>query len=222
MKAVLFDAGNTLIHLDYAFLAALLSQHGCLVQAEAVRAADNAMRSAWSRSEGSGFWERYMGGICSRLGFAAAPLAALAAAAERANTETERSLWRVRDPDAVAVLTALRGQGFRTACISNSDGRVEAQLRMAGLTDYLEFVIDSALVGVSKPDPRIFRLAADRLGLPPEKCLYVGDIYHYDVLGPRAVGMAAVLYNQAPPPDPGCPVIRRLSELPEVVAGWGA
>ena len=49
-------------------------------------------------------------------------------------------------------------------------------------------MIDSALVGVEKPDPAIFRAALEALGVAPEEALYVGDLYEVDVVGARAAG----------------------------------
>jgi putative hydrolase of the HAD superfamily len=54
---------------------------------------------------------------------------------------------------------------------------VDALLEAVGLREHFDFVIDSALVGVEKPDPRIFRMGLERLGVAPEEAVYVGDIY---------------------------------------------
>jgi putative hydrolase of the HAD superfamily len=84
---------------------------------------------------------------------------------------------------------------LRAACVSNSDGRAEAHLERFGLREGLEFVVDSALVGVEKPDPRIFRIALDRMGIPAGRALYVGDIRAGDEVGSRAAGMHFVLLD---------------------------
>jgi putative hydrolase of the HAD superfamily len=54
-------------------------------------------------------------------------------------------------------------------------------------------VLDSALVGVEKPDPAIFRAALAALDVAPAEALYIGDLYDVDVVGARAAGMEAVL-----------------------------
>ena len=59
------------------------------------------------------------------------------------------------------------GERYQISVISNADGRVQKLLEDAGLGTHLEFILDSALVGVEKPDPRIFLAATVRLGLPP-------------------------------------------------------
>jgi putative hydrolase of the HAD superfamily len=97
--------------------------------------------------------------------------------------------------------------------VSNSDGRVEEALVAAGLRDCFDVVLDSALVGVEKPDPAIFRAALAALGVAPDEALYVGDLYDVDVVGARAAGMEAVLLvPDAAGPGPG-PDCRRISSL---------
>jgi putative hydrolase of the HAD superfamily len=67
--------------------------------------------------------------------------------------------------------------------ICTSDGGQAAQVAV---------VVDSDVVGVEKPDPAIFRIALDALGLAPDDCLYVGDTVHFDVNGARAAGLRPV------------------------------
>ncbi len=105
----------------------------------------------------------------------------------------ERHLWSRTAVGAPEVLDRLRAAGLRLGVVSNSDGRVEEALAAAGLRDRFEVVLDSALVGVEKPDPAIFRAALDALGVAPADALYVGDLYEVDVVGARAAGMEAVL-----------------------------
>jgi len=70
---------------------------------------------------------------------------------------------------------------------------VEGALQAAGLIDYFDVVVDSALVGVEKPDPAIFRPALEALGVTAAEAVYVGDLYEVDVVGARAAGLEAVL-----------------------------
>ena len=58
-----------------------------------------------------------------------------------------------------------------------------------------EFVIDSGEVGVEKPDPRIFQIALERMGVSAADALYVGDLYEVDVVGARAAGLDVVLLD---------------------------
>lgn len=110
----------------------------------------------------------------------------------------ERHLWCTVQERTHLALQQLRAAGLRLGVVSNSDGRVEQALQSAGLRDYFDVVIDSSLVGVEKPDPRIFRVALDALGVEPAEALYVGDLYEVDVLGARAAGVDAVLLTTSP------------------------
>ena len=83
----------------------------------------------------------------------------------------------------------------RTAILSNADATLEERLRDGpGIYELFDAVIASAAVGLAKPDHRIYRLAADRLGLPADECVFVDDA-EPNVTAAREVGMAAVHYR---------------------------
>ena len=106
------------------------------------------------------------------------------------------ALWSRVIPGSVDALRALEATGVRLGVVSNADGSVGARLREQevlqvgpGLGVEIECVIDSGEVGVSKPDPRIFDLALDALGVDAAKTWYVGDMPGIDVVGARAAGI---------------------------------
>jgi beta-phosphoglucomutase len=120
--------------------------------------------------------------------------------------------------DARPTLEALRAAGLRLGVISNWTGGLDALLTQIGVREYFEFVLSSAHVGMAKPDPRIFDLAAGLLGLQPDRLLYVGDHFGDDIQGARAAGLDAVLIDHGfRPKDLPCPRIRRLPELEQYV-----
>ncbi len=124
-------------------------------------------------------------------------------AALRVAAEHHRSnLWSRPGPGATETLAELSARGYRMAVVSNADGRVRSLLEAAGVTPWLEFVVDSADVGVEKPDARIFHAATEKLGIPPAECAYVGDIYEIDVEGARRAGLHPVLIGGGPAPEP--------------------
>lgn len=102
--------------------------------------------------------------------------------------------------DGVAAqLHRARAAGVRLGIVSNANGKLEADLLRHRIcsrdgTDCaaVDVVIDSDVVGVEKPDPAIFALALDALGLAAEHCVYVGDSAYFDVGGARAAGIEAV------------------------------
>jgi putative hydrolase of the HAD superfamily len=62
--------------------------------------------------------------------------------------------------------------------------------------DYFDVIIDSHIGGVAKPDPRIFQIALERLGVGPDEARFAGDIYSIDVEGARTAGIEARLIDQ--------------------------
>ncbi|MEX2221233.1 MAG: HAD family phosphatase [Candidatus Rokuibacteriota bacterium] len=94
----------------------------------------------------------------------------------------------------IELVGALRSR-YRCAVLSNADlslrGRLEGELALHHLFDD---IVVSAEVGMAKPRPEIFRLAAERLGLPPGTCVFVDD-WDKNVDAARAVGMPAVLHR---------------------------
>jgi HAD superfamily hydrolase (TIGR01509 family) len=204
-KAILFDAGNTLVHLDYALIARTFQAHGVAVTAEQVRHAEQRARVPIDRLiAGIGGAERHEPEIMHayfRFALEALGLPVTAGAVEAmapltAYTKTGR-LWTVVEPDTRELLDDLGRRGYVLGVVSNSNGTIEGFLREAGLRDALAFVIDSAVVGVEKPDPRIFRLALDRAGVPAADATYIGDLYHLDVGGATGAGLRAILLDPA-------------------------
>jgi HAD superfamily hydrolase (TIGR01509 family) len=104
------------------------------------------------------------------------------------------------------------------AVVSNSDGRLEEALDCLGLARYFDSILDSAVVGVEKPDPEIFRIAAREVGVAPEQAVHVGDLYWIDVLGARAAGVEPVLLDPGGIwPQTDCVRIGDLEAVPELV-----
>lgn len=102
-------------------------------------------------------------------------------------------------PGAAEALRSLQAAGYRLAVVSNAAGTMEAELAdheicsvTGGAAAEVSVVVDSAVVGVEKPDPRIFGFALDALGVPAARCAYVGDTVYFDVDGARAAGLLPV------------------------------
>ena len=134
-------------------------------------------------------------------------------------------LWTRVIPGSVAALRELARLGVGLAVVSNADGTVEAQLRADEICQVgpgpgvsVAAVLDSSVVGVSKPDPTIFQLALDSLGVEPADAIHVGDTPAADVVGARAAGVTPVLVD---PYDLhggiDCQRVRSLADVPAVV-----
>jgi putative hydrolase of the HAD superfamily len=216
---ILFDAGGTLVYLDYAFLARELRRAGIAVSLRAIRLAEYAAKAEIDRrllravADTDETRRRpYFVALLDHLGVESTLADVLI---ERFDTiHKQDNLWRKMLPSTPRVLNALRRQGLTLGVVSNSDGRITAILQKCGIAELFDTVIDSHDVGVEKPDPRIFFLALERLNTRPDQAVYVGDIYGVDVVGSERAGLQALLldplggYGEVP-----CRKIRHLREL---------
>jgi putative hydrolase of the HAD superfamily len=115
---------------------------------------------------------------------------AAAAAFELRREMTRRSL--VPMEGAVETLDGLRAAGLRLGLISNCSSEVGELWEDSPFAGRFDAVVLSADVGLKKPDPRIFRLALDRLGVEPGEAVFVGDGEADELPGAEAVGMRAI------------------------------
>jgi len=194
LRAVLFDAGNTLVFLDYARLAEEVGAAIGLPLTEQGLARHRAAATRAMESATGGDRHRAAAYLESLFLLSGVPRESLDQVRDcLGRMHDERHLWSVLADRSAESLARLRQAGLKLAVVSNSDGRVEQALAAAGIRHYFDVVIDSALIGVEKPDPRIFHAALEALGVAPEEALYVGDLYEIDVVGARAAGLDAVL-----------------------------
>ena len=223
LRAIVFDVGNTLVRMNYAAIVAGLRSRGHRATAEAVEDAElrarvrlDAELATGVSTERDGTPDRYLRYVLEPLGVTdAAELVALAEWRRAYNPPA--GLFDTVHPAAAAALAHVRAAGLAVGVISNSNGSVAALLRDLGLGSALDFVIDSAVVGVEKPDPRIFRLALAAAGVAASEAAYVGDLYSVDVLGARGAGLDAVLLD--PRGYWGARDCPRARDVAEAVAG---
>lgn len=137
-------------------------------------------------------------------------------------------IWTRIIPGARDALAALRDRGFGLAVVSNADGTAEEQLRRDAICQVgpgpgveVHAVLDSTVVGIAKPDPGIFWLALDTLGVTPDETIHVGDTPAADVAGARAAGVAPVLVDPFDlHPEADCVRVAALDEVPALLAAW--
>ena len=126
------------------------------------------------------------------------------------------------DVEAAPMLATL-ARGYRLALLTNGAGDVQREkLSRTPFADTFEVVVISGEAGVGKPDPRIFQIALQRLGMDAAGSVYVGDSLVRDVAGAHAAGLLAVWLDrklwqepEAIRPDAR---IERLSDLPAALA----
>jgi len=127
--------------------------------------------------------------------------------------------WQVF-PDALPALRTLRARGIRSAVVSNFDARLVPLLAALDVAPWVDRVVASARAGAAKPDPAVFAVALEALGVPAAEAIHVGDGPVADVEGARAAGMRAVLLDRArrrPAVPAGVRIIESLAELEGVV-----
>ena len=176
------------------------------------------------------WWREYLVGYFAACGVAEDQCRDLAAEVAVA---TMGQTWTHVGTGVMAGLRALAALGLPMGVVSNSDGSVQAELRRLGVCYAPDgtgprtgvevgVVIDSAVVGVAKPDPAIFGLALDALGVTRrETVLHVGDSLRYDVTGALAAGLQPVHLDPhgfCPAPD-GHRHVRTLGELARILNG---
>jgi len=236
-RTVLFDVGGTLIGPRLSFgetYARVLARHGLSYPPAAFEA---ALRAEWDEinraipagedryshfPDGeSGFWLRVVRGTLGRVtarpvpdGLPGSVLDALRDAFR------DRDAWVVFD-DVVPTLEALRAQGVRLGVVSNWDSRLPAVLERLELAPYFDAVTVSSVVGVEKPDPRIFHRALRELGATVDSTFHVGDLPETDLEGARAAGLVGVLVDRSGRLDPSLDALPDLRSLP-VMARDGA
>jgi len=107
------------------------------------------------------------------------------------------TLWDGLFPneEMIAFMASLRAEGYRMALLTNNVREWELRWRaMAPIDEIFELVVDSAFVGVRKPDPEIYELTLTGLGVPAGECLFVDDI-EVNCEAARAAGMSAVVFR---------------------------
>ena len=218
LDAVLLDAGGVLVDPEWNRVAEILAPFGVTVAPEALVAAEPAAKRRLDRRESIEvtddaqrailYYDLVLTGAGCRT--AVPPEAWLAVRAEH----KRRNFWRRVLPGVPEALQRLRAAGLRLAVVSNANGTVVELMTDVGLAPFFDTILDSFVEGVEKPDPEIFRRALTRVRCAPERALHVGDLYHVDVAGARAAGVAPALIDAGGLyTDADCPRFTSLDEL---------
>ena len=193
IEAVLFDAGQTFLFPDFPFLQNLLAEYGIATDHLSLKKGAALAREEIYRDRDEENWKEY---FTFWMQFAGAPEQAIPEILTRIYDRHKREhLWSWFDPTAAEVFANLKNLGYRLGVISNSDGSIANSMEKFGFAQFFDCMIDSYVVGVEKPDPRIFEIALQQLELPAARCIYVGDNYDRDVIGARQAGLAPILID---------------------------
>jgi HAD superfamily hydrolase (TIGR01549 family) len=122
-------------------------------------------------------------------------------------------------PGARPFLETIRQRATVVIVSNNLLHEQQEKLRDCRLDGYIDVLVVSEEVGVSKPDARIFEIALERAGAGPQEAVMIGDSWANDVEGARSAGIRAVWFNRdgRPSPDPAVPVLRSLEISPETL-----
>jgi len=199
IRAAVFDAYGTLldVHSAMARHAARLGPDWQQVSAE------------WRAKQIEYTWVRSLAGAAHHRDFWTLTQEALAFVAARHRIADPALLadvlgaYRRLDayPEVPAMLASLQARGILRAILSNGEpGMLADAVRSAGIADLLDAVLSVEAVGVFKPDPRVYQLAADRFGLTAEEVGFVSS-NPWDAFGALSFGFQVYWVNRAGQPD---------------------
>ncbi|USJ36075.2 HAD family hydrolase [Dyadobacter fanqingshengii] len=97
--------------------------------------------------------------------------------------------------EKAAPVLAQLAQKYPLVMVSNFYGNINHVLQDFGIAHYFQAVVESAVVGVRKPNPQIYQLGIDKLALPPQECVVIGDSYSKDIQPARSLGCKTIWLN---------------------------
>lgn len=232
VSAILLDAGGVMLFPAPELLLPPLRAAGLEpTVTDLLRAHYRAMADCdrpGREAPGGQWWRGYLTDFAAACGVLAADVDTVAGDIAGLS---DGFAWTHVGPGVAQALREIAALGLPVGIVSNSTGEVEQTLRRLdvcyapagepgepGEGIDVGVVIDSAVVGVSKPGPRIFDLALDALGLPTtdrSTVVHVGDSLRYDVTGALSAGVRPLHldpYGFCPAPD-GHEHLRRLSDV---------
>jgi putative hydrolase of the HAD superfamily len=211
-RAVIFDLWDTLVEFPWDLAKAHFSEMAGQLDVDADRLA-----AAWRNLEPA--WETTplmasLQLLCRELGVKDPDI-------EKLRDFRLAYMRRAIKPgvEVLGTLREVRRRGLRLALISACSGDVPTVWGETPLADLFDVTVFSCMVGVCKPDPRIYRIAVAELCVEAGRCLYVGDGGHDELAGAARAGMTAILFHADT--EPSSPKAMgwtsRISAIPEVL-----
>ena len=216
LSYVFFDVGNTLLFANRPRILAPLYQKNIVPSDDLLRGLESEVKNKFDDIVEHGgkadhsFWDMFYTRLFESLELTDEELRQRLIAHTRTSAN-----WDCVRPGTKEALARIRGK-YKTAVISNADGKIAAVLTRCGIADGFLSITDSGIVGHEKPDPVIFEAALQSVGARPEESLYVGDVYSIDYRGATGAGMQAVLFDvPGAYRNKGLPRVESLAELVE-------
>jgi len=200
IRAIFFDAGNTLIFPNYGKIRKNLARLGIRIEEEEFMMAEYRAKERLAqtlKTVGEQAHPQplvlYFEIIFQEMDLKEEELALIRELI--ASRGTIAQLFNNITPNTYTTLEELRRRGYTLGIVSNADGNLAKALDKLGLKTYFSFIIDSKEVNCEKPDPRIFQLALNQARVKPSQAAHVGDIYPVDVIGARRAGILPILMD---------------------------
>jgi putative hydrolase of the HAD superfamily len=186
VRAVFFDFGGVLGHWDRAWVGAFEAEHG-LPEGGVLKALYGG--AGWRSVEiGASSVDDWFAEADAALAEMASDGAALS------GKEIWSRLWNDFDRDVIDLVHRLRAT-HKVGVLSNTTLMLEEHVLIPnGIHDIWDVIINSARVGVAKPDARIYEMAAETIGVAPAECVHIDDLEH-NVRGAEAAGFQAILHR---------------------------
>ncbi len=119
---------------------------------------------------------------------------------------------------ALETLDILKSQGYMLAIASNATPRYEETLRNLGITQRVDAIFLSDIVGYAKPDPRFFQFILNQMKVTPEGAVHIGNSYWHDIIGAKLANILPIYFDRRGIlPDADCPRITHLRDLPSLL-----
>jgi len=234
VKAVFFDAGETLIHRNPS-LATITHRYLLKAGKKVNRAELNSVLSQSARDmkeivqkaelNDTEKWHVYMDSVLKKLGIKDNTLKNDVISRLKRGTS-----FRVYD-EVWGVIKGLKKAGIKTGIISNAPRDLKKVFDRLGLTKQFNWIVVSEDAGVEKPNIKIYELALKKCGFDRKNVIYIGDNYLADIMGSIAAGIKPVwllretkdaqfTFKTGKAPD-GVAVIKSLREIPGVIRQYG-
>jgi HAD superfamily hydrolase (TIGR01549 family) len=226
IRTVFFDFGGTLLVMRRdRIISRILSDEGYQATPKQVNSAYFRVEPSWLRVYGDRAMSeeeteeayRQLDAMIFRLMFPnrkEEETQRVSGLMRRRWTVVEKSVPLELYPDAVPTLERLKSEGYKLGLVSNAPPDTLKAIDALGLPRYLPTIVVSGIVGFSKPNPEIFRIALRRAESEANETVHVGDLYEADVLGARNAGIKGVLIDRYGVGDGlECPKITGLGEV---------
>jgi putative hydrolase of the HAD superfamily len=203
VRGVLLDLGGVFVVPEGARITRALQEAGITVEAiDFQRAHFRGVAAVEQGADDREDLPDYFGGYMEAMGIREHDWGKALEVMRHLWSQPSVDLWRQVIASSVLGLRQLAARGLPLGFVSNSDGTAEQQLGLHGIaqvgpgqgTEVLA-IVDSAVIGIAKPDPRAITPAIEALGREPSDIIYIGDTVRYDVQAAEQAGLLPIHFD---------------------------